>query len=782
MLKYRLLVLYPIVDYFLLVEAAHTYVGNSKHLFYQENKDLFKQFQDKIIHVVVDDMPNTKNAWDNETHQRRCISRGLSQIDVNNDDILIISDLDEIVNPDIIKNVKQHGLSAPSRLKMDLYYYNLNTYVTDYNWNAATILSYEQFIKVYNKDSQCVRWGGHIDIENGGWHLCYFGDSKMIQNKIKNFSHTEFSSDYYANIDLIEKKLDEHKDLFDRPDVRLKFIPIEENQNLPPNYNLIPQYISDGGWIKRKQNIIDFAYVTFVNNISPYRELMFNTIRSVEEFSIYPIIVYCVDFPDAPYKNTNKCIVRHITSYTTSPRVSHVYYYKPYIILDALRNGLKTGYYIEADDIITPHADSLKNIARKLDAYPVSPIHPNDVTVSTHYMDNLGVRKTQHYIHAHVLFKHTNIPFIEEWLSNCLKSPFAENYDETALNCTYWKHGLTDHFLGFIGPWYENFYKNKFTREFVASYHGCKDVNIQTKLLDDILSYYKPIPFIFIHLGTEFFPDYVNTALEQCRKWNPTSQIYFVSSSVHKEKCTVPGITCVFTEDIPHSDNHKLFLDINNLDTSFRNGFWKFTTERLFVLEDVCSMLGIGEFFHVENDNMVYFTAEDIKPTLRTHVKGIASPSLEKYRNSFGILYCNDIQMLKNLNTALIPCSVNEMTSGAAFFHMNPSTTFYLPSIPDLHDTLSESDRRRVSSSIQEFGGIFDPAQYGQWLGGIDPRNGESAPYIYSNPAAVITPDKFNYNKMTEPSGLSRYYISQDNHQYPIYVLHIHSKQLDTFK
>jgi hypothetical protein len=35
---------------------------------------------------------------------------------------------------------------------------------------------------------------------------------------------------------------------------------------------------------------------------------------------------------------------------------------------------------------------------------------------------------------------------------------------------------------------------------------------------------------------------------------------------------------------------------------------------------------------------------------------------------------------------------------------------------------------------------------------------------------------------VTEPSGLSRYYISQDNHQYPIYVLHIHSKQLDTFK
>jgi hypothetical protein len=238
----------------------------------------------------------------------------------------------------------------------------------------------------------------------------------------------------------------------------------------------------------------------------------------------------------------------------------------------------------------------------------------------------------------------------------------------------------------------------------------------------------------------------------------------------------------VFIEDIPQSDNHKLFLDVNNLDTSFRNGFWKFTTERLFVLQDICSMLGIGEFFHVENDNMVYFRGQDIRPALRSHVNGIASPSLEQYRNSFGILYCNDIQVLKNLNTTLIPCNVNEMTSGASFFHMNPTTTLYLPSIPDVHDTLSDADRQRVSSRIEEFGGIFDPAQYGQWLGGIDPRNGESAPYIYSNPAAAITPDKFKYTKVIEPSGLSRYYIAQDNHQYPIYVLHIHSKQLDTFK
>jgi beta-1,4-mannosyl-glycoprotein beta-1,4-N-acetylglucosaminyltransferase len=238
MLKYRLLVLDSVVDYFVLVEANHTHAGDLKPLFYQENKDLFKDFQDKIIHIIVDDMPNTKNAWDNENHQRRCISRGLSQLNLADDDILIISDLDEIVNPNIIKNEKQHGVSVPSRLKMDLYYHNLTKY-SDYGWNAATMLSYQQLIEVYNGDSHSVRWHGHVDIENAGWHLSSFGDANFIQNKIKNFAHTEFNSDYYTNIDSIQKRLVEGTDLFGRPDVHLKFIPIEQNQNLPPSYEFI---------------------------------------------------------------------------------------------------------------------------------------------------------------------------------------------------------------------------------------------------------------------------------------------------------------------------------------------------------------------------------------------------------------------------------------------------------------------------------------------------------------------------------------------------------------
>jgi beta-1,4-mannosyl-glycoprotein beta-1,4-N-acetylglucosaminyltransferase len=56
LLKYRLDTLYEIVDNFILVESTKTFSGNSKELFYEKNKHLYEKYQDKIIHIIVDDM------------------------------------------------------------------------------------------------------------------------------------------------------------------------------------------------------------------------------------------------------------------------------------------------------------------------------------------------------------------------------------------------------------------------------------------------------------------------------------------------------------------------------------------------------------------------------------------------------------------------------------------------------------------------------------------------------------------------------------------------------
>ena len=111
LLEYRLNLLYDTVDYFILVEATLTHVGKPKELYYNQNKERFKQWSDKIIHIVVDDFPfNETNInclnndqWKNEKFQRNCITRGLKKINI---DLLILSDVDEIPDPSLLQKIK----------------------------------------------------------------------------------------------------------------------------------------------------------------------------------------------------------------------------------------------------------------------------------------------------------------------------------------------------------------------------------------------------------------------------------------------------------------------------------------------------------------------------------------------------------------------------------------------------------------------------------------------------------------------------------------------------
>ena len=40
-------------------------------------------------------------------------------------------------------------------------------------------------------------------VYNGGWHLSYFMDPSLIQNKLKNFAHQEYNNDQWTNEDRI---------------------------------------------------------------------------------------------------------------------------------------------------------------------------------------------------------------------------------------------------------------------------------------------------------------------------------------------------------------------------------------------------------------------------------------------------------------------------------------------------------------------------------------------------------------------------------------------------
>jgi len=247
LLTYRLAILNDIVDYFVIVEATHTFAGHEKELYFEKNKELFSKYLDKIIHIVVEDIPykqpnidfSKSQQWTNEHFQRNCISRGIKKLDLSDNDLIMISDLDEIPDPQTIIKIKNNDIKIEfASLDMDIYYYNLTSRVPA-QLKSSKILQYKKYNDI-DLTCQQIRVSSESIkqiLPNGGWHLDHFGDKNFMLNKLKNFSHQEYNNSFFTSLDYIEKCMKDRVSVF-TPGMKFEHIQIKDNKYLPPLYDI----------------------------------------------------------------------------------------------------------------------------------------------------------------------------------------------------------------------------------------------------------------------------------------------------------------------------------------------------------------------------------------------------------------------------------------------------------------------------------------------------------------------------------------------------------------
>lgn len=126
LLELRLNELWDVVDQFVIVEAKQTFSGNPKPMCLLDNEERLAKYMSKIRYIMVDNFPIGLSDWGKEAHQRNEIRRGLA--DVLPDDIVILSDVDEIPRADVVKNIAERGI-RPNEifcLSLNWYSYYLN--------------------------------------------------------------------------------------------------------------------------------------------------------------------------------------------------------------------------------------------------------------------------------------------------------------------------------------------------------------------------------------------------------------------------------------------------------------------------------------------------------------------------------------------------------------------------------------------------------------------------------------------------------------------------------
>ena len=216
LLELRFKTLYPIVDYFIVTELHETFSGHKKKLLFHKNKERFKEFSKKIIYnpISTKELENLKNKeWEKYTsdfnislaHKHRgrpaknikdSLKREITHRDscilgfynlASPNDIILLSDLDEIPNPKAIKETIKKPIKLPYYFKMDWYLYWINNKVSD-PWFGTVLFEFKYLegksldnLRLASSNQDIVP--GEI-VDNGGWHFSYLGGSKAIRKKL----------------------------------------------------------------------------------------------------------------------------------------------------------------------------------------------------------------------------------------------------------------------------------------------------------------------------------------------------------------------------------------------------------------------------------------------------------------------------------------------------------------------------------------------------------------------------------------------------------------------
>ena len=215
-LDLRLNTLNKYVDYFVIVESKFTHRGEQRNLKFNHKK--FEKFKNKIIYKVFTNPPEgieiindddsekvrgnkyIMNAIKRENSQRNFIEEGLH--DAEQDDIILISDVDEI--PNLTKIDLNKVNEKILMFRQDMFYYKFNLKLPEVIWTGTKgcrkkdLLNPQWLRNVKDRKYSKLRldilfsnkkYNSIKFIDNGGWHFTNIKSPEEIHHKLKSYLH-----------------------------------------------------------------------------------------------------------------------------------------------------------------------------------------------------------------------------------------------------------------------------------------------------------------------------------------------------------------------------------------------------------------------------------------------------------------------------------------------------------------------------------------------------------------------------------------------------------------
>ena len=271
LLDIRLNSLNKFVKKFIIAEATYTHNGTKKKLNF--NIQNFQKFKDKIIYIVVEEQPKNilelreseskekrgekliLNGMARDYFQRENLARGLK--DVSSEDIILVSDLDEIPNLNNLDFSKVNNNIIIFEQKM--FYYKLNLFYSDFKWFGTKGVKRKNFLSpqwLRNIKGKKYKWwrldtlfsrkkySNLIYVKNGGWHFTCLRSPEELEKKLLNFAHHYEYEESGLKIEDLKKLINEKRVMYDH-NIDQKGYKWSGSSTLKKvDFSILPEYVS----------------------------------------------------------------------------------------------------------------------------------------------------------------------------------------------------------------------------------------------------------------------------------------------------------------------------------------------------------------------------------------------------------------------------------------------------------------------------------------------------------------------------------------------------------
>jgi hypothetical protein len=289
--------------------------------------------------------------------------------------------------------------------------------------------------------------------------------------------------------------------------------------------------------------------------------------------------------------------------------------------------------------------------------------------------------------------------------------------------------------------------------------------------------------FLFIHIGP-FFPEFLlGNVMRLCGIF-PDSKVFLLTDNEKLLNTPSSGNFSVVRYEVKRE--HMEILTRLTTSKDFRQGFWRYTLERLFALCAFQKSRDLTNLLHIESDVILMPNFPISK------FKEISALSWCRYNDQLdvaAVLFSPNSDSATFLEKQLIltlksRSDHTDMTALREIRVANPSSVMVLPSLAiENHgmlnkvSSISQSDVLDISKNSSIFEGIFDPAAIGVWLLGQNPENTYGFERLHTR-SIIDSADSF-----IDPSTISYHFsaghdlkISSGGSPTALFNLHVHSK------